>query len=168
MPSRWTIGALLACALIGDAAIGVAWPAVARPPLLPIAAVVAVAMAAGVRAGMVTGFTTGLVLDLLAGPVSIAGAHALSALAVGAVAGWTHRDPRHRTARFAALIGALGVACAAVMFMVLQRTLDHAMGDTMGTVVAHALAVGAVATPIVQQALCRSAGWPLSQTSART
>lgn len=167
MPARWMVAALLAGAVVGDAALGAVWPAAARSPLLPIAVVAAVAVSAGVRAGMVTGFAAGLVLDLLAGPVSVAGAHALTALTTGTVAGWAHRDPRHRTARFAALVGALSAAGASVMLLFLQRALDHAAGDTVGSVVTHALAVGMVVTPIVHRMLRRSAGWPLPQTSAR-
>jgi rod shape-determining protein MreD len=168
MPSRAAIVALLVCAVVGDAAAGVLWPAAARPPLLPIAVVVAVAAAAGVRAGMVTGFATGLVLDLLSGPAAVAGVHALTALTVGTVAGWAQRDHRHPTAAAAALSGALGVTGAAVMFLLLQQSLDAAGGGTVDTVVLPAFAVGTVVTPLVQRLLRRSAGWPLSQTSART
>lgn len=167
-PPRRTVVALIVGAVLGDAALGVLWPAVARPPLLPVAVVAAVALSGGVRAGMVTGFATGLVLDLLSGPVSVAGVHALTGLTVGAVVGWAHGDPRHRAAGFAALTGALGVAGAAVMLLLLQRSLGYAVGDTMGTVVTQALAVGTIATPIVQRVLRRSAGWPLPQASVRT
>lgn len=168
MPARWTVAALLACALLGDAALGVLWPVVTRPPALPIAVVVAVGLVSGVRAGMVTGFATGLVLDLLSGSAAVAGVHALTALTVGAVMGWAHRDHRDRTAGSAALTGALGVGGASGMLLMLQRSLDHAMSDPIATVVVHALAVGAVATPIAQRMLRRSAGWPLSLPSTRT
>lgn len=167
MPARWTVAALLACALLGDAALGVLWPVVTRPPALPIAVVVAVGLVSGVRAGMVTGFTTGLVLDLLSGSAAVAGVHALTALTVGAVIGWAHRD-HDPTAGSAALTGALGVGGASGMLLMLQRSLDHAMSDPIATVVVHALAVGAVATPIAQRMLRRSAGWPLSLPSTRT
>lgn len=168
MPARWTVAALLACALLGDAALGVLWPVVTRPPALPIAVVVAVGLVSGVRAGMVTGFTTGLVLDLLSGSAAVAGVHALTALTVGAVIGWAHRDHRDPTAGSAALTGALGVGGASGMLLMLQRSLDHVMSDPIATVVVHALAVGAVATPIAQRMLRRSAGWPLSLPSTRT
>jgi len=168
MPSRAAIAALLVCAVIGDAALGVLWPAAARPPLLPMAVVVAVAASAGVRAGMVTGFATGLVLDLLAGSATVAGAHALTALTVGTVVGWAQRDHRHPTAAAGALSGALGVTGAAVMFMLLQQSLDAAGGGAVDTVVVPAFAVGTVVTPVVQRFLRRSVSWPLSQTSVRT
>lgn len=167
IPSR-RAAALLVCAVVGDAALGVLWPAAARPSLLPMAVVVAVAAGAGVRAGMVTGFATGLALDLLSGPAAVAGAHALTALTVGTLVGWVRRDHRHPTAAAAALTGALGVTGAAVMFIVLQRSLDAAGGGAMDTVVVQAFAVGTIVTPIAQRFLRRSAGWPLSQTSART
>ena len=167
-PSHWTVAALLACALLGDAALGVLWPVATRPPSLPLAVVVAVALACGVRAGMVTGFATGLVLDLLAGSAAVAGVQALTALTVGTVIGWAYRDHRDRNAGFVALTGALGVGGASVMLLMLQRSLDHAMIDPIATVVVHALAVGAVATPIAQRMLRRSAGWPLPLTSTRT
>lgn len=155
---RWTVAALLACALLGEAALGVLWPVVTRPPALPIAVVVAVGLTSGVRAGMVTGFATGLVLDLLSGSAAVAGVHALTALTVGAVMGWAHRDHRDRTAASVALTGALGVCGASGMLLMLQRSLDHAMSDPIATVVVHALAVGAVATPIAQRMLRTSAG----------
>jgi rod shape-determining protein MreD len=162
------VAALSACGLLGDAALGVLWPVVTRPPALPIAVVVAVGLTSGVRAGMVTGFATGLVLDLLSGSAAVAGVHALTALTVGAVIGWAHRDHRDRTAGSVALTGALGVCGASGMLLMLQRSLDHAMSDPIATVVVHALAVGAFATPIAQRMLRRSAGWPLSLTSTRT
>ena len=159
--------ALVACALLGDAAIGALWPATARPALLPIAAVAGIALAGGARAGMVGGFATGLVLDLLAGPASVAGVHTLIALLVGAAVGSARRDPRHSTAGFAALAGALAVAVAAVSFMMLQRALGYAGDDGLGTVVAQALVAGAITTPIARRVMPGSVGWPLSQVSTR-
>lgn len=159
---------LLACALLVDAALRTLWPPAARAAVVPLAVVAAISLAQGVRRGMVAGFTVGVLLDVLAGPSSVAGVHALTGLLLGVAVGWTHRDPRHGDTGFAVVVGGLAVAVAAVVFTALQRSLGYAPPDTMGSVVAHAVVVGSVATPIAQRGVRVSAGWPLSLTSPRT
>jgi cell shape-determining protein MreD len=175
---RLAIVALLACALAADAALGVLSPAVARPPLMLLAVVAGVALSGGIRAGMVTGFGVGLVLDLLSGPESLAGVHALTALTVGAAAGVVRRHAGGRTRwqspygvrppsqsmlTVAVVTGALAVAGAAMLSVALHRLVGSDIGYLTSGIVAQALAAGSGVTPITHRAVRRLAVRPLVQ-----
>jgi rod shape-determining protein MreD len=160
---RWTvILMLLSCAVLGDAGLGVLWPATTRPPVLTFAVVAGVALFGGGRLGVVAGFGAGVVLDLLSGSASLAGVHTLAALITGSAVGYVRRRRRHVPAGFAAATGGLAVSAAAVAAVVLHRMLGYTVGGIVGDVVGQALVAGAVATPLAWRALDRLSVRPLS------
>jgi rod shape-determining protein MreD len=169
MGQRTAIVALLAGALVADAVLGILHPGVTRPPLFVLAVVAGIGLDRGVRLGMVTGFATGLLLDLVAGPVSLAGVHTLTALFVGTAAGWERRHLRASVwspTVVASTVGGLATVTAAVLSVMLHRLLGATVTDVFGSA-ASALAVGAIVTPVAQRALVRLAHRPLSQISTR-
>ncbi|HSK90236.1 MAG TPA: hypothetical protein VK875_02880 [Euzebyales bacterium] len=164
---RTAVCIVLASALVGDAALGAVRPAAVRPPVLLLAAVVAVATCGGVRAGMLAGFAAGIVLDALSGPASLAGVHTLTALLAGTTVGYARRHA-HRAGAFALIAGGLAVTGAGVVSVALHRLLGYAGGDMIDGVAVPALVAGTVVTPLAHRALRHFSSWPLSQHTLRT
>jgi rod shape-determining protein MreD len=134
-----------------------------------LAVVAGIALVGGVRSGMVTGFAVGLLLDLVSGPVSLAGVYTLTALFTGMIVGYGRRHMRVSTwspAAFAGLVGGLATATGAVVSVGLHRLLGATVSDLFANV-AGAVAVGSIVTPLAQRALGRLAHRPLSQRSPR-
>lgn len=152
-------------AVVVDTALGVLPDALVAAPLWTLSAVVAVAAAGGARAGMLSGFGAGVLLDLLAGPVALAGVHTLTALAVGVTVGSVGRR-LGRAIGFAVCAGAVAVPAAVGIATGLQRLLHPATGG-MAELVAAGAAVGALATPVALRAVTLVVGRPLSQTAPR-
>jgi rod shape-determining protein MreD len=172
MGQRTAIVALLAGALVADAVLGILHPGVTRTPLFVLAVVAGIALEGGVRLGMITGFAAGLLLDLVSGPVSLAGVHTLTALIAGTAVGYERRHLRASVwspAAFASIVGGLATATAAALSVALHRLLGATVSDVFGSAAA-ALAVGATVTPLAQRALGRRgrpAHRPLSQRAPR-
>jgi rod shape-determining protein MreD len=173
MAPRIAIILLLACALVGDAALGALAPASPRPALLLLAVVAGAALSGGVRVGIVTGFGVGLLLDRLSGPESLAGVHALTALAVGTAAGVANRRPEGRrppaqpSLSVAVVAGGSAVASAALLSVALHRLVGSDVGDLAAGVVVQALAVGSFVAPAAQRTLQWIAVRPLAQPRHR-
>ncbi len=152
-------------AITADALVGAVRPGLAGVPFVTLSVVTAVALAAGPRVGMIAGFSAGAVLDLLGGPVSLAGVHTIVGVAVGVVTGsaGAHLDGRNRGAT---MIGALAVTAGAILLLALHGTVAALKASIVGLVPCIALA-GALVTPLALRVVKGTAGGPLTNRAPR-
>lgn len=148
------VGAIAADTLAGTVRVGGA-----GVPVVTLAAVTALALAAGPRAGMGAGFVAGAVFDLLAGPLSLAGIHAIVGVALGVAAGTAAPHVGVRM-RGAAVVGSLAVPAAASLLLALHGTVPAAWSG-VGIMPSLALA-GGIVTPVMLRLALRPARRPLT------
>lgn len=154
---RPAVASLTIVAMALDAGLAVARTGAPSVPVLTLAVVAAVGLAAGRSAGAVLGFVTGVVFDLLAGPASPGGVHALVGMAVGSGAALV-RPRLLGVVGAAAVTGPLLVAAAAAATLAMQGLVASGSSPSVESVVAGTLA-GAVACPMVVRWMDR----PLSE-----
>lgn len=154
---RPAVAALAIVAMVLDAGLAVARTGAPSVPILTLAVVAAVGLAAGRSAGAVLGFVTGVVFDLLAGPASPGGVHALVGMAVGSGAALA-RPRLLGDVSAAAVVGPLLVAAATAATLAMQGLVASGPSLSVESVAAGTLA-GAVACPMVVRLVDR----PLSE-----
>lgn len=144
---RPAVPLLLVGAMALDAVLGTARMGAPSAPVVTLSVVAAVALGIGRSTGAGAGFGAGVVLDLLAGPASPGGVHALVGLAVGTCAGM----PRPRVlgpVGSGVAVGAPAVGAGTAVTLALQGLATSASSMPVDMVAIGALA-GAVACPMV-------------------
>ena len=144
---RPAVPVLLAGAMALDGALSTARMGAPSAPVATLSVVAAVALGIGGSTGAIAGFGAGVVLDLLAGPASPGGVHALVGLAVGTCAG-VARPRVLGPVGSGVAIGAPAVGGGAAVIVTLQGLATSASSLPVEMVAGGALA-GAIACPMV-------------------
>jgi rod shape-determining protein MreD len=84
---RARVPVLVVLAIVLDTVVGTARTGAPTAPVVTLAVVAGIALGAPGSVGAIAGFGAGVVLDLLAGPASPGGVHALVGLTVGSCVG---------------------------------------------------------------------------------
>lgn len=148
---RPAVPLLVVGAMAFDAVLGAARTGAPSVPVVTLSVVAAVALGVGRSAGAIAGFGAGVVLDLLAGPASPGGVHALVGLAVGTFAGAVRPRVLGPVGRGIA-VGAPAVGTGTAVTLVLQGLATSAPALPAEMVGLGTLA-GAVACPMVVRLL---------------
>ncbi|MBW3605491.1 MAG: hypothetical protein KY460_11410 [Actinobacteria bacterium] len=158
-------GALLACGVVADAAMGVAFPDAGGVPVISLSTVTGLALISGSSRGMLFGFAVGVVLDLLAGPAVVGGAHALVGVPVGAVAGAIGRPAPGRL-HAAPLVGMVVVPVAVTAALLVHGLLGPVVFAAPEALWRAGVA-GALVTPLVVRVARQCAVRPLPNLAPR-
>lgn len=144
---RPAVPVVLAAATVLDAVLGTARMGAPSAPVVTLSVVAGIGLATKGRTGAFVGFGAGVVFDLLAGPASPGGVHALVGLAVGSVVG-VARPRVRRPVSGGVVVGAAAAGGGTAVTLALQGLATSAASVSIGGVVLGALA-GAIACPMV-------------------
>lgn len=151
---RPVVPVVLVAAIVVDAVAGTARMGAPTVPVMTLSVVVAIALRTTGSVGAVAGFGAGVVVDLLAGPASPGGVHALVGLAVGMCAG-ALRPRLLGPVSAGAAVGAPVVAAGSAVTLALQGLATSASSLPIETVAIGALS-GAIACPMVLRFLSKA------------
>lgn len=147
MTVRPAVPALLVVAIVLDAVVSTVRTGASTAPVVTLAVVAGIALAMGGSVGAIAGFGAGVVLDLLAGPASPGGVHAIVGLALGSCAGAV-RPRLLGPVGGGVAVGAPAVAVASAGTVALQGLATSAWSVPVD-IVAIGASSGAIACPMV-------------------